>query len=95
VAREGFVRPYVHAKIATADGRVASVGSANLDATASYWEREANVIVQDPEVVVPLEQALAEMVERGHLIDGASSTWRAESTMRELASWLWPDSLYA
>jgi phosphatidylserine/phosphatidylglycerophosphate/cardiolipin synthase-like enzyme len=95
VAREGFVRPYVHAKIATADGLVASVGSANLDVTASYWEREANVIVQDPEVVEPLERALAEMVARGHVIDGEGPTWRAESTMRELASWLWPDTLYA
>ncbi len=95
VAREGAVRPYVHAKIATADGRVASVGSANLDATASYWEREANVVVQDPDVVEPLEAALREMVEAGHRIDGEGRAWRAESAMRELASRLWPDALYA
>src|SRR5690606_5293012 len=38
VARGGRVRPYVHAKIVSVDGKVCSIGSANLDATASFWE---------------------------------------------------------
>ncbi len=47
VALGGRIRPYVHAKIVSVDGLVTSIGSANLDATASFWESEANVVVQD------------------------------------------------
>ncbi|MGB5696846.1 MAG: phosphatidylserine/phosphatidylglycerophosphate/cardiolipin synthase family protein, partial [Polyangiales bacterium] len=42
VARGGRIRPYVHAKLVSVDGLVTSIGSANLDATASFWESEAN-----------------------------------------------------
>jgi len=55
VSAGGSVRPYVHAKVVAADGRVASIGSANFDATASYWEREAVVIVEDEAFTAGLE----------------------------------------
>lgn len=95
VCRGNVVRPYVHAKVVTADGIVASVGSANLDATASYWEREANIVVEDPEVVAPLEATLESMLVHSVRITADSDYWRRESSLRELAAQLWPDALYA
>ncbi|MEX1363639.1 MAG: phosphatidylserine/phosphatidylglycerophosphate/cardiolipin synthase family protein [Nannocystaceae bacterium] len=95
VCRGDMVRPYVHAKIVTVDGALCSVGSANLDATASYWEREANVIVQDPDLTRRLEARLQHMCGQGRRVDPSSEQWRSEGVLRELASQLWPESLYA
>lgn len=95
VCRGGVVRPYVHAKIVTADGLAASVGSANLDATASYWEREANVIIEDAELVTELERQLQSYCDRGHAVDMSSEDWRRDRILRELAAQLWPEALYA
>ncbi len=95
VCRGGTVRPYVHAKLVSVDGLVLSVGSANLDATASYWEREANVIVEDPRVVRGLEAQLVQMCARGVPLDRNSEQWRREGLLRELASQLWPETLYS
>lgn len=95
VCRGGLVRPYVHAKLVSADGQVLSLGSANLDATASYWEREANVVVEDPTVVRGVEAALAQLAARGVPVDPRGEQWRREGLLRELASQLWPETLYA
>ena len=95
VCRGGVVRPYVHAKLMTADGRAASVGSANLDATASYWEREANIIVEDEALVAQLEGQLLEMIGHSHRIDLDSAYWKKERVAREVATRLWPDSMYS
>lgn len=43
----GLVRPHVHAKAMSADGLRCAVGSANLDITASYWESELLLVVED------------------------------------------------
>ena len=94
VCRGGVVRPYVHAKVVSADGLVASVGSANLDATASYWEREANVVVEDAEVVGPLEATIESMIGHSVRIAPDSDYWRREAGLRELAAQFWPESLY-
>jgi phosphatidylserine/phosphatidylglycerophosphate/cardiolipin synthase-like enzyme len=94
VCRGGVVRPYVHAKVVTADGLVASVGSANLDATASYWEREANIVVEDAEVVAPLEATIELMLAHSVRIAPDSDYWRREASLRELAAQFWPESLY-
>lgn len=94
VCRGDVVRPYVHAKLVTADGVVASVGSANLDATASYWEREANIVVEDPHVVAPLEATIESMLAHSIRIVADSDYWRRESSLRELAAQFWPESLY-
>ncbi len=95
VCRGGVVRPYVHAKVVSVDGRVVSVGSANLDATASYWEREANVVVEDPAVAGRVETELARMCDRGVRVDPGSDQWRREGLQREVASQLWPEALYS
>ncbi len=95
VVCRGGVRPYVHAKVMTADGRVASIGSANLDATASYWEREANVVIEDPPTVAALEGELFALAGRGFRLDPDSEYWARESAQRELTSQLWPESMYS
>ncbi|MFC1850201.1 phosphatidylserine/phosphatidylglycerophosphate/cardiolipin synthase family protein [candidate division CSSED10-310 bacterium] len=93
VSRGGLVRPYVHAKVVTADGMVASIGSANLDATASYWEREANVIVENTDFVRELEIKIQQMTDRSYQILLDSDYWLEESKQREIVSRLWPQGI--
>jgi phosphatidylserine/phosphatidylglycerophosphate/cardiolipin synthase-like enzyme len=69
------VRPYVHAKLITADGRYASIGSANLDITASYWEREANLFVDDTTLVKNIDKQLNTMARNGIPLDTNSAEW--------------------
>ena len=88
-----LVRPYVHAKMVSVDGRVASVGSANLDPTACYWEREAIVVVEDPGFVASLEATIATMFDRAYRIDLESDYWKSEATKRAVVSTLWPESV--
>jgi phosphatidylserine/phosphatidylglycerophosphate/cardiolipin synthase-like enzyme len=95
VCRGGTVRPYVHAKLVSADGEVLDLGSANLDATASYWEREANVVIEDPAVVRVVEAQLAQFCVRGVPVDPNGEQWRREGLLRDLASQLWPEMLYS
>jgi phosphatidylserine/phosphatidylglycerophosphate/cardiolipin synthase-like enzyme len=91
----GVVRPYVHAKVMVADGRVASVGSANLDVTASHWEREVNVVVESPAFAARLEAALDALAARAVALDPASTEWQREAGRRRLARTLWPDLVYS
>ncbi|MBK8590420.1 MAG: phosphatidylserine/phosphatidylglycerophosphate/cardiolipin synthase family protein [Sandaracinaceae bacterium] len=95
VSLGGVVRPYVHAKMLAVDGLALSVGSANLDATASFWEREANIIIEGGKVPAEAQRLLAELCARSHPLDLDSKGWRAESAQRELVSRLWPTSLYS
>lgn len=95
LARGGAFRPYVHAKVMTSDGRAVSVGSANLDATASYWEREAIVVVEDESLATRVEGELGALAARGVPLDPEDPVVKAEAPLRELASGLWPDSLYS
>ncbi|MEZ4450332.1 MAG: phosphatidylserine/phosphatidylglycerophosphate/cardiolipin synthase family protein [Nannocystaceae bacterium] len=95
VAHGGVVRPYVHAKVMSADGRIASVGSANLDATASYWEHEMNVLIEDAAVVGPLERTIEAMIAGSYRLDLHSEYWRREARQREVAATLWPEVLYS
>ena len=90
-----MVRPYVHAKLMTADGRVLSVGSANLDATASFWEREANVVVHDEKVVREVEAWIFDALDRSHRVDVDDEEWLRESGRRQIVARLWPDALYS
>ena len=93
VSRGGVIRPYVHAKVVTADGQIASIGSANLDATASYWEREANVVVENEAFVAEVEADIRQMIGRSFRIDPDSDYWKRGSTQREIVSRLWPDAV--
>jgi len=95
VARGGVYRPYVHAKLVSVDGLVASAGSANLDVTASYWEREANVVVEDPRVVAALEEELERLIATSVPLDLESELWKREAKQRELVARLWPSAVYS
>ena len=95
VARGGRVRPYVHAKIVSVDGRVTSIGSANLDATASFWENEANVVVQNSEFASKVEAELQALIDGSVAIDPDSDYWKRERAQRAVVGTLWPGSFYS
>ena len=95
VSRGGTIRPYVHAKVMAIDGRAASIGSANLDATASFWENEANVVIDDADFTARLEQTLCELMAASVRLELDSSYWRREKVERGLVEKLWPDWLYS
>ncbi len=95
VCAGGVVRPYVHAKLMSADGKVVSVGSANLDATASFWEREANVVVEDEASTRIVEAWIEAAFERSWRIDPESEYWTAEMRVREVVARLWPETVYS
>ncbi len=95
VCRGGAVRPYVHAKLVVVDDRWVSVGSANLDATASYWEREAVVVLDAPELAARLLDELARWLTSGRRIRLDEPDWRREAPLRRLAAALWPQALYS
>jgi phosphatidylserine/phosphatidylglycerophosphate/cardiolipin synthase-like enzyme len=95
VARGGRIRPYVHAKIVSVDGLVTSIGSANLDATASFWESEANIVVQDAEFASGVEATLQELIDGSVVLDPESEYWKRERTQRAVVATLWPGMLYS
>jgi phosphatidylserine/phosphatidylglycerophosphate/cardiolipin synthase-like enzyme len=95
VARGGRIRPYVHAKLVSVDGLVTSIGSANLDATASYWESEANVVVQDAEFASGVEATLQKFIDGSVELDPKSEYWKRERAQRAVVATLWPGSFYS
>jgi phosphatidylserine/phosphatidylglycerophosphate/cardiolipin synthase-like enzyme len=95
VARGGRFRPYVHAKIVSIDGEVTSIGSANLDATASFWESEANLVVQDPAFAEGVESYLQKLIDGSVPLDPDSEYWKRERTQRAVVGTLWPGTFYS
>ncbi len=55
---EYYGRPMAHDKVATFDGRLATIGSSNLDARSLDNNDEANVWADDPKVAQALDQQL-------------------------------------
>jgi phosphatidylserine/phosphatidylglycerophosphate/cardiolipin synthase-like enzyme len=95
VSRGGRIRPYVHAKIVSVDGLVTSIGSANLDATASFWESEANIVVQDAEFAGSVESRLQKLIDGSVELDPESEYWKRERAQRAVVATLWPGTLYS
>jgi phosphatidylserine/phosphatidylglycerophosphate/cardiolipin synthase-like enzyme len=95
VARGGRIRPYVHAKLVSVDGLVTSIGSANLDATASFWESEANIVVQDAAFAGALEARLQKLIDGSVELDPDSEYWKRERTQRAVVATLWPGTFYS
>ena len=95
VARGGRIRPYVHAKLVSVDGLVTSIGSANLDATASFWESEANVVVQDTEFASGVEATLQKLIDGSVQLDPESEYWKRERAQRAVVATLWPATFYS
>ncbi|TNF63183.1 MAG: hypothetical protein EP303_02985, partial [Deltaproteobacteria bacterium] len=86
VARGGRIRPYVHAKLVSVDGLVTSIGSANLDATASFWESEANIVVQDAEFASGVEATLQRLIDGSVELDPESEYWKRERAQRAVVA---------
>ena len=95
VARGGRIRPYVHAKLVSVDGLVTSIGSANLDATASFWESEANIVVQDADFASGVEATLQKLIDGSVELDPESEYWKRERAQRAVVDTLWPGTLYS
>jgi cardiolipin synthase A/B len=88
----GTIYPHVHAKMITVDGRIASVGSANLDVTAGYWENELIVVVEDAGVTGAIEARIDELIGASKRVDRNDPAWQQTAHRRE---WMrrWPGVL--
>ncbi|HUL72209.1 MAG TPA: phosphatidylserine/phosphatidylglycerophosphate/cardiolipin synthase family protein, partial [Vicinamibacterales bacterium] len=88
----GDVRPHVHAKTMSADGRICAVGSANLDVTAGYWESELLLVVQDEAIARGVEARFDELIAGSARVDPNDPEWRRRA---ELRGWMryWPGML--
>jgi cardiolipin synthase A/B len=88
----GTIHPHVHAKVMTIDGRIASVGSANLDVTAGYWENELMLVVEDEPTARALEARIDEIIAGSKPIDRNDPQWLKTARRR---GWFrrWPGVL--
>ena len=88
----GIVRPHVHAKVVSIDGRVCAVGSANLDITAGYWESELLLVVEDELTTRGLEARIEELIASSDRVDREDPEWQELARRRE---WMrhWPGVL--
>ena len=79
----------MHAKALSADGVACAVGSANLDITASYWESEVLLVVEDPPVARALEARVDQLIAGSERVD---PEWQATAPRRQ---WMrrWPGVL--
>jgi len=88
----GDIHPHVHAKLASIDGQVCTVGSANLDVTAGYWESELMLIVEDPAITTALDARIETFMARSQRIDRDDLQWQETARKRQ---WMrhWPGVL--
>ncbi|MGZ8859487.1 MAG: phospholipase D-like domain-containing protein [Thermoanaerobaculia bacterium] len=85
----GTIHPHVHAKMMSIDGRVCSVGSANLDVTAGYWENEMILIVEDPAIAAALESHIDTLLAQSPRVNRDDPEWAKLARRRQ---WMrrWP-----
>jgi phosphatidylserine/phosphatidylglycerophosphate/cardiolipin synthase-like enzyme len=85
----GAIHPHVHAKVLSVDARVCSVGSANLDITAGYWENELVLVVEDPPVAAGLESEIDRLLSHSRPVDRDDPRWQKRARRRD---WMrrWP-----
>jgi phosphatidylserine/phosphatidylglycerophosphate/cardiolipin synthase-like enzyme len=88
----GVIDPHVHAKLMTVDGKVCTVGSANLDITAGYWESELILVVEDPAIAAAVEGRIDRLLAHSTRFDREDPNWRRSAHRRE---WMrhWPGVL--
>lgn len=82
-----YMPSVLHAKVAVFDGRVATVGSSNIDPLSLGLAREANVFVDDPGFASALRLSLHEAIENGARAV-PSNYWRRLSWGLKLRIWL-------
>ena len=85
----GEIHPHVHAKVMCVDGEVCSVGSANLDVTAGYWETELILMVEDRATVAALESRIDQLLSQSKRVDRSDPEWQKVARRR---GWMrrWP-----
>jgi phosphatidylserine/phosphatidylglycerophosphate/cardiolipin synthase-like enzyme len=88
----GAVRPHVHAKAMSADGRVCALGSANLDITAGYWESELLLVAQDAGIAAGFEARVDALLAGSRRVDRSDPEWRRRAESREWMHY-WPGTL--
>lgn len=88
----GDVRPHVHAKAMSADGRVCALGSANLDITAGYWESELLLVVEDAGIAAGFEARVEALLAGSRRVDRSDPEWRRRAESREWMHY-WPGTL--
>jgi phosphatidylserine/phosphatidylglycerophosphate/cardiolipin synthase-like enzyme len=90
----GDIRPHVHAKAMSVDGRVCAVGSANLDVTAGYWESELLLVVEDESIAAAVEARFDALFATSWRVDPEDPDWKHRA---ELRRWMryWPGVLSA
>jgi len=88
----GVIHPHVHAKVISVDGRVCTVGSANLDLTAGYWEDELILVVEDAAITRALEARIDELMAGSRPVDRDDPAWQETARRRD---WMqhWPGVL--
>ncbi|MCA9647076.1 MAG: phosphatidylserine/phosphatidylglycerophosphate/cardiolipin synthase family protein [Polyangiaceae bacterium] len=88
----GVVLPHVHAKVLSVDGARCVVGSANFDVTASYWESELMVIVEDQALASDYEGAIQALCDEGVRVNARDLSWSGRAERRR---WMrrWPAML--
>jgi phosphatidylserine/phosphatidylglycerophosphate/cardiolipin synthase-like enzyme len=88
----GVVHPHVHAKAMSVDGLRCTVGSANLDITASYWESEVLLLVEDAAVARVFEARIDALMAGSTRVDRNDPAWRRAADRR---AWMrhWPGVL--
>ena len=90
--RVGAICPHVHAKLVSVDGQICTVGSANLDMTAGYWESELMLIVEDPAIVAAVDAQIDRLIAGSKRFERDDPAWRQSARRRE---WMrhWPGVL--
>lgn len=89
----GSVRPSVHAKLVTCDGRICAVGSANLDITACYWESEALLVIEDPATTSAIDEEIGRLIAGSFRIDPHDPEWQRDAQRRVWLGRHWPSTL--
>jgi cardiolipin synthase len=78
-----FQPSMLHAKVMTMDGRVANIGSANLNARSTALDEEINVVALDSALVEVLDRHFDEDLERSIRIEPGS--WKRRSPLQRIA----------
>jgi phosphatidylserine/phosphatidylglycerophosphate/cardiolipin synthase-like enzyme len=88
----GVVHPHVHAKAISADGLRCTAGSANLDITASYWESELVLLVEDASLAREFESQIESLIAGSLQVRSDDPAWRELASRR---AWMrhWPGVL--
>jgi cardiolipin synthase len=89
----GAVRPHVHAKLVCVDGARLTVGGANLDITAGYWESEALVLIEHPPTMADARRQIDAWLRCGLRHDPGDPGWQARAARRGWIAQNWPSVL--